>query len=83
MTTKLIGVKEFRRNLATYSRQARGKGMRFIVLNKNMPLFEVRPLSEKDAVLERLIADVADARTQAAKGKVKTLATVMKEFGLV
>ena len=55
MATKLIGVKEFRNNLAALARQARQHGTRYIVLNKNIPLWDVRPLPAKEKTLERLI----------------------------
>ncbi len=82
MTTKLIGVKEFRRNIATYSRHAQEKGVRFIILNKNTPIFEVRPLTKKDVILEELLNDVARARADVKSNRVTPLADVMHEFGL-
>ncbi len=83
MTTQLIGVKEFRQNIAGYARRARTRGQRYIVLNRNAPLFEVRPLGPEDAALEKLVADVAEARFQSRHGKVTPLKDVMREFGLV
>ena len=82
MTTKLIGVKDFRNNLATYTRQTKERGIRFIVLKKNVPLFEVRPISNQNSSLERLISHVANARTDVRRGRVSSLQTVMKDFGL-
>ena len=55
MPTQLIGVKEFRNNLASLARQARQHGTRYIVLNKNIPLWDVRPLPAKEKTLEKLI----------------------------
>ncbi len=55
MATQLIGVKEFRNNLASLARQARQHGTRYIVLNKNVPLWDVRPLPAKEKTLEKLI----------------------------
>ena len=55
MPTQFIGIKEFRNNLATLTQQAQRTGVHYIVLNKNKPVLEVKPLSTKDATLEKLI----------------------------
>ncbi len=82
MVTKLIGVKEFRQNMAKYSAAARRHGWRYVVLSRNKPIFEVKPLSEKDIVLEKLAADIAEARQQAREGKVYTIDEVRRHLGL-
>lgn len=82
MVTKMIGVKEFRQNIAEYYRQARKYDLRFIILNRNKPMFEVRPLTENDATLEKLALDVAQARAEYKKGKVYSSADVRALLGL-
>jgi len=82
MTTQFIGVKEFRQNLASYYKKAKRKSIRYIVLNKNKPIFEVKPMSQKDVVLEELLSDVASARQEVKQGRVESLETVMKEFNI-
>lgn len=82
MVTKLIGVKEFRQNMAKYSAKAKRHGWRYVVLNRNVPIFEVKPLSDKDAVLEKLAADVAEARQQWRDGKGIPLEKALKSLGL-
>ncbi len=82
MVTKLIGVKEFRQNMAKYSAAAKRNGWRYVVLNRNVPIFEVKPLSDKDAVLEKLAADVAEARADVKAGRVHSAAEIRKYFGL-
>jgi hypothetical protein len=82
MTTKLIGVKEFRRNIADCYKQATKNNWRFIVLSRNKPIFDVRPLDEKDVVLEKLVMGVASARADYTAHKTFTPAQVRKTLGI-
>ena len=82
MTTKLIGVKQFRQNIATLYKQATKNNWRFIVLNRNQPIFKVEPLSKKDAILEKLAAEIAEAREDVKKGRLYSFEEVCKELGL-
>lgn len=82
MTTQLIGLKDFRQNLATYTNKARLKQIRYIVLRKNIPVFEVKPISQKDAIFEQLAADIAAARQQVKAGKVYSQQQVRQLLGL-
>ena len=82
MVTKLIGVKEFRQHMAKFTLQARRNGWRYIVLSRNEPLFEVKPLSKRDAVLEKLAADVAEARLEVREGKTLPLEQALRSIGL-
>ena len=82
MVTKLIGVKEFRQNMAKYSAAAKRNGWRYVVLNRNVPIFEVKPFSKKEAIMEKLAADIAEARQQVRDGKVYTLEEVRRHLGL-
>ncbi|MBI5729160.1 MAG: hypothetical protein HY983_02890 [Candidatus Magasanikbacteria bacterium] len=79
MITKLIGVKDFRQNLARYSRR---QGLRYIIMSRNQPILEVKPLSKKEAVLAKLEADIAEARADVKAGRVFTLEEVEKKLGL-
>ena len=82
MRTKLIGVKEFRQNIASLYAKAVKNGWSYIVMNHQKPLFEVRPLTHKEVVLEQLVKDVAAAREDVKKGKVYTAAEVRRKLGL-
>ncbi len=82
MTTKLIGLKEFRQNMAKYSDEARRKKQRLIILKKNEPIFELRPLSKEDAVMERLTADINEALEDVKNGDVYSQEEMEKLFGL-
>ncbi len=78
MNTKIIGLKEFRQNLSAYTKQVQSKKMRLIVLNKNIPLIEVKPVEEKEFILENLREEVAEARAQVKRGEVRTLDEIEK-----
>lgn len=83
MTTKFIGIREFRQNISELYKSAQKKDLRYVILNKNKPVFEVRPLSEKDASLERLLAITQEARIDAKAGRVYSLESLEKELGIV
>jgi len=82
MNTKFIGVKHFRQNMAKIAGEARKKGERIIILRKNRPLFELRPISNEDALVEILKRDIDEARADKKAGRVKSAAEVAEMFGL-
>ncbi len=81
MTTKLIGLKEFRLNLSKYTKQVESQKVRLIVLKKNKPVLEINPI-KKNSALEDLRKQTAEAREQYKRGEVYTLEEVKKELGL-
>ncbi len=82
MTTKLIGIREFRQNIATLYKQATKNNWRFVVLNRNQPIFKVEPLSKKDAILEKLTIDIEEAREDVKKGRLYTADQIRRDLGL-
>ncbi len=82
MTTHFVGLKEFRQNMAKISIAAQKRNERLIVLRKNQPIFELRPLSESERVIERLMADIAKARRDVKNKKVYSLSQLKKELGI-
>jgi len=82
MTTRFIGVKELRQNISKVSDQALKKNERLIVLRKNVPIFELRPLSKKDATLEKLMLDISEAEADVKAGRLYSQEDVEKMFGL-
>lgn len=82
MTTKLIGLKEFRLNLSKYTKQVESKKVRLIVLKKNKPVLEINPIKAKEPTLESLEKQVAESREQVKRGEVYTLEEVMKDYGI-
>lgn len=47
MKTRIISVKDWRQNLTKFWKEAKGKDIRFIVMNHSKPMYEVRALSEE------------------------------------
>jgi len=82
MVTKLIGVREFRQNMATLCAKARKNHWRFVVLSHNRPIFKIEPLTGKDLNLEKLAVDVGLARADVRKGRLLTAQQVRKNLGL-
>ncbi len=82
MTTKLIGVKEFRQNISELYKKARKDNIQYVVLNRNKPIFKVSPLSEKDTIIEKLASDIQEAREDVKKGRVYDFDEVCNELGL-
>ena len=82
MTTKLIGVREFRQNIATLYAKARKNNWRYIILNRNQPIFKVEALSKKEAIVEKLAQEIAEAREDVKKGRVYDFDEICKELGL-
>lgn len=83
MTTKIIGIKEFRQNITSIWKEAKKSNIRYIVMYHSEPVFEVNPIQGKELVLEGLAKDIAEAREQVEKGEVYSQEEIMKEFGLL
>jgi PHD/YefM family antitoxin component YafN of YafNO toxin-antitoxin module len=82
MTTKFIGMKDFRQNMTKYSELARKKKIRYIVLKKNTPILEVSAISEKDYSYIRLKKTLEEAETQVERGEFYTADEIKEMFGL-
>ncbi len=82
MMTKLIGLKDFRLNLASYTKEVESKKVRLIVLKKNKPVLEINPIDIKEVTLENLRKDVKEAREQVKNGEVYTMDEVKKDLDL-
>jgi prevent-host-death family protein len=80
-STKFIGIKEFRQNIAKIVKTAQETKQRIVVMNRNKPLFEVTPY-EEDVYLDSLVADIASAREDIAAGRVYTEEEILKEFNV-
>ena len=82
MVTKLVGVREFRQNIASYYRKSIKNDWRFLIMNRNQPIFEVRPISGKNVTLEKLYADITKARDDYKQGRYYTAEEVRKQLGI-
>jgi antitoxin (DNA-binding transcriptional repressor) of toxin-antitoxin stability system len=70
MKTHIVGVKEFRNNMASLTRRAQRNGSTLLVLNNNKPFFNVSPVSPRQVweaemlqAAERGIEDLKHGRT--------------------
>ena len=52
------------------------------MLNRNEEIFEVRPLSKKEAALKKLAAEIAEARAEFKAGLGRPMEEVFKSLGL-
>lgn len=83
MTVKTIGIKEFRQNITSIWKKAQKNKIKYIVMYHALPILEVTPIDKKTATLEKLAAEIAEAREQVKRGEVYTQEEIMKEFGLI
>jgi hypothetical protein len=80
MNTQFVGLKEFRENMSKYS----NKNTKYIILKRNVPLFEVKVLDPKqDIYKEDFLKGLQEGLDDIKNGRVYTQEEVMKEFGLI
>ena len=82
MTTKFIGMKQLRQNMAKVAKDARTKNERIIVLRRNEPMFELLPLSDSKSLEESFRRDIEEALEDVQAGRVYTQAEVLQKLGL-
>jgi len=82
MNTKFVGIKEFRQNISGYAKQAQTGDSRLVIMNRNKPLFELKPFAE-DVYLDSFVESVLEAERDIAAGNFYTSAEVKKELGIV
>lgn len=83
MTTKFVGMKDFRQNMSKYAIQANKENVKFIVLKKNTPVLEINPIDQKEFAYVRLSKELDESEKQVKNGESFTQEEVMKEFGLL
>jgi hypothetical protein len=77
MTTKIIGIKEYRQNITTLWKEAREKNIRYIVMYHTKPVFEVSPLRDEDELVDILRKEIKTAREQAKNGETMSHEALM------
>ncbi|KKQ71782.1 MAG: hypothetical protein UT33_C0018G0012 [Candidatus Peregrinibacteria bacterium GW2011_GWC2_39_14] len=82
MTTKAIGIKEFRNNITKLWKESRKKQIRYIVMYHSKPILDIRPVDEDDFILENFAKEIEQAREDVRLGKVYTHEEVRKKLGL-
>ena len=80
--TKFVGIKEFRQNIAKYAKTAQEQKERIVIMNRNKPLFEIKPFAE-DEYLDSFVQSVLEAERDVEAGNFYTSAEVKKELGIV
>lgn len=80
MTTKLIGIKDFRKNISQYAQKAKQKKVRYIVTNRNVPLFEVVPFDDEEISegYASFLAGLEDIK----HGRVVSQEEILKKYSL-
>lgn len=79
MTTKTIGIKEFRANVSAFAKKAQKGDFRYIVMNRNKPLFELKPF-KKNASIDSLLKDILEAQKDIEDGNLYSENDILKEF---
>jgi len=82
MTTKIIGIKNFRENITKMWKEAIKKDIRYIVMNHSQPILTVTPIKESELIMENFANDIAIARKQVKEGHVYSQDEVYKKLGL-
>ena len=79
MTTKFIGVKEFRAGIATIAKKAREENVRYVVMNRNKPLFEIKPFAE-DEYLDSFVESMLEAYSDVKADRIVSHNELMEKF---
>ncbi len=79
MTTRTIGIKEFRQNIRKLSEE---KNVKYIVMNHSKPIFKVEPIDEDQLILEKYADQIDRGLSEAKKGKTISTATLRKRLKL-
>lgn len=79
MTTRTIGIKEFRQNISKFSQQ---KNVRYIVMNHLKPVFVVETIDEDQLILEKYTAQIDRGLNEVKKGKTTSSAALRKHLKL-
>lgn len=82
MNTQLVGIKDFRQNISDYAKRAQKGDTRVVVMNRNKPMFEIKPFAE-DEYLDSFVASVLTAEAEARRGKCHSQEEVLEELGIL
>ena len=82
MNVQFIGIKEFRQNMAAICAAAVKKGQQLIIMRKNKPLFELRPLKPSQEGYAEFLRGVQESREDVKKGRSYSLKEVEKLLGM-
>jgi hypothetical protein len=72
MTTKVIGIKEFRNNINSLWEEACKKQIRYVVMRHSVPIWEVNPIDEDALILEKFGDEILAAEKRIDNGEYTT-----------
>ncbi len=81
MTTRFIGIKEFRANISKFATSPQRRTQRLILMRNQKPIFEIKPLTARDANIESLLLRLKKSEEDIKAGRYYTQAEVMKMVG--
>lgn len=79
MTTRTIGIKEFRQNISKFSQE---KNVIYIVMNHLKPIFKVEPIDEDSLILEQFAEQINRGLKESKKRKTMSSAALRKRLKL-
>ena len=68
--------------MAKVAQRSQKRNERLVILRKNVPIFELRPLTKENATLEKLMRDIEEAREDVKGGRVYSLEEAEASLGL-
>ncbi|MFH1047543.1 MAG: hypothetical protein V1738_04530 [Patescibacteria group bacterium] len=82
MNVQFVGMKEFRQNMATIADRAHKKKQHIIIMRKNKPVFELRPIEPTTEGYAEFLLSLQAARGEIANGKAYSSKKVEDMLGL-
>ena len=80
-SSTFVGLKEFRRDVSKYAKQAKDGTTKVVVTSHNKPLFMITPL-EDEIYTAAVLEAVAEAKADVAAGRVYTHEEIRAELSL-
>lgn len=82
MTSHFIGTKDFPQFMTKVRGRTRKRNEQFILMHKNEPVFELRPLTKKEIKEQKLMVLIQEAKEDVKAGRVYTHEQVKKMFNM-
>lgn len=85
MAPIIVGIKEFRNNMATITKNALKKNRHILVLSRNKPILSVYPLTDddgEDVYDKKFMKDIEEARKDVRAGRVYDSTQARKMLGV-
>ncbi len=81
MTTRFVGLKEFRANIVRIAQEAGKKKQRIVVTSRNLPMLEVTPLlawDEEGVYKQKFVQETLKTLREDKKSRTYTSAEILK-----